>query len=107
MKISIRSLPSCYERKKEENKSIAVDNPRSLPFSSWASCPIVRRKIRNVGWWDRVWITYDESRFKETFRVTRGTFLYILNEIRSSLTKETFIEDPKPLSAALWCACIV
>jgi hypothetical protein len=54
----------------------------------------VRRKIRNVGWWDRVWDTYDNARFKETFRVSRGTFIYILNEIRPSLERETLTEKP-------------
>ena len=38
----------------------------------------VRRCERNARWWDMVWSTYDNSRFKKTFRDTRQTFNYIL-----------------------------
>ena len=33
-----------------------------------------RRFVRNTGWWNLVRNTYDESRFKKTFRVSRSTF---------------------------------
>jgi hypothetical protein len=32
-----------------------------------------RRYIRNTDWWQKVWNTYSDARFKKTFRVTRGT----------------------------------
>ena len=54
----------------------------------------VRRKTRNTGWWDLTWSTYDDKRFKETFRVTRPTFMYILNKIHVQLEKETLTEAP-------------
>ena len=54
----------------------------------------VRRKTRNTGWWDLAWSTYDDKRFKETFRVTRPTFMYILNNIHVLLEKETLTEAP-------------
>ena len=52
-----------------------------------------RRLLRNSGWWDTVW-KYSEARFKKTFRVTRGTFLYILSRIRQQLERQTVTEDP-------------
>ena len=53
-----------------------------------------RRLLRNSGWWDTVWKYYSEARFKKTFRVTRGTFLYILSRIRQQLERQTVTEDP-------------
>ena len=54
----------------------------------------VRRKIRNVGWWDLVWSTYDDKRFKETFRITRASFVYIIHRARPFLQKQSLIEEP-------------
>ena len=90
--------------RKKKKKKIKALLSIILALCHFRCGPVVRsarRKISNVGWWDRVWNTYDESRFKETFRVTRGTFLYILNEIWSSLTKESFIEGPIPPECCL------
>lgn len=56
--------------------------------------PSCQRFLRNSGWWDTVWSNYSEARFKKTFRVTRGTFLYILNRIRHQLERQTVTEDP-------------
>ena len=53
-----------------------------------------RRLIRNGGWWEKVWHQYSEKRFKRTFRVTRGTFLYILGRIRHDIKKEGLTEEP-------------
>ena len=39
--------------------------------------------IRNIGWRDVVWCSYSEARFRKTFRVSRGTFMYILSFIRN------------------------
>ena len=33
-----------------------------------------RRLTRNDGWWHLVWTSYSDRRFKQTFRVSRGTF---------------------------------
>ena len=38
----------------------------------------IRRNVRNTGWWELVWNNYDDKRFKDAFRMTRPTFLYIL-----------------------------
>ena len=54
----------------------------------------VRRCERNAGWWEMVWSTYDNSRFKKTFRVTRQTFCYILENIRQDITKDQLTEMP-------------
>ena len=45
------------------------------------------RLSRNSGWWDVVWATYSEGRFKKTFRVTKKTFDYILRRIRADIEK--------------------
>ena len=54
----------------------------------------IQRCERNAGWWEMVWSTYDNSRFKKTFRVTRQTFCYILENIRQDITKDQLTEMP-------------
>ena len=39
----------------------------------------VRRFERNCGWFQKVWNTYDDERFKSCFRISRETFNFILN----------------------------
>lgn len=68
----LQSLDKCYER----------------PLRS------CRRHCRNMGWWDLVWRTYDDTRFKKTFRVSRQTFNYILDNIRMDITKDIMSETP-------------
>ena len=46
------------------NEKYVVPRPRPR------SC---RRLQRNTGWWDLIWQTYSNSRFKKTFRVSRAT----------------------------------
>ena len=61
--------------------------------------PVVRqsrRYPRMQGWWAMVWTSYSDKRFKENFRVTKATFLYILRTIQDDLTKETVAENPVP-----------
>ena len=53
-----------------------------------------RRLQRNGGWWDVVWNTYTDARFKKTFRINRATFLYILDKIRHMLERKTVAEEP-------------
>ena len=53
-----------------------------------------RRFDKNTGWWEKVWQTYSDTRFKKTFRVTRRTFLFILQRIRSELQKQNVTEEP-------------
>ena len=55
-----------------------------------------RRLPRNKGWWDLVWTTYLGKRFKKTFRVSRETFLLILDAIRGDIEKENVSEAPVP-----------
>ncbi len=55
-----------------------------------------RRLERNHGWWELVWETYDDERFKRTFRVSRKTFDFILERIRGKLERETLCEEPIP-----------
>jgi len=63
-----------------ENRAV-VPRPRSC-----------RRHVRNIGWWDNVWNNYSNKRFKKTFRVSRETFLFILNRIRGDIEKDSLAE---------------
>lgn len=58
-----------------------------------------RRKLRRNGWWESVWNTYSDKRFKKTFRITKCTFSYILDSIRADIQHEPsgrwgFVEEP-------------
>ena len=50
--------------------------------------------IRNTGWWANVWNTYSDARFKKLFRISRGTFLFILGHIQHDLFRDTVCEEP-------------
>ena len=43
----------------------------------------------NRNFWNQVWIYYPETRFKRSFRVTKGTFKYILDILTPYLQGET------------------
>ena len=53
-----------------------------------------RRFRRNSGWWDEVWNNYSDKRFKQTLRVSRATFHFILSHIGHHLQKQTLTEEP-------------
>ncbi|XP_065067513.1 uncharacterized protein LOC135693062 [Rhopilema esculentum] len=53
-----------------------------------------RRLPRNTGWWEKLWFTYDDKRFKQTLRVSRSTFEFILTRIRPQLERQTLTEEP-------------
>ena len=53
-----------------------------------------RRLPRNTGWWDQIWQTYSDTRFKKTFRVSRCTFNYILENIKGEITHDIINEQP-------------
>ena len=55
-----------------------------------------RRLARNTGWWNLIWNTYSNVRFKKTFRVSRETFSFILGRIRHVLERESVVEEPIP-----------
>lgn len=55
-----------------------------------------RRLQRNNGWFDLLWNTYSETRFKKTFRVSKATFNFILSRIEHDLQRDTVAEDPIP-----------
>ena len=63
-----------------ENKCIANRSCRRLP--------------RNTGWWDQIWTTYSDTRFKKTFRVSKFTFNYILENIKDEITHDMINEQP-------------
>ena len=64
---------------------------RNSTVSTLRSC---RRLQRNSGWWNLVWETYSDSRFKKAFRVSRKTFTVILNRIRHVLERKNVVEEP-------------
>ena len=53
-----------------------------------------RRLTRNGGWWHLVWTSYSDRRFKQTFRVSGGTFQCILCQIRADILKQVVTEEP-------------
>ena len=53
-----------------------------------------RRLPRNYGWWELVWNSYSDGRFKKTFRISKATFTFILGKIRPYLERKTINEDP-------------
>ena len=55
-----------------------------------------RRLQRNNGWFDLVWNTYSETRFKKTFRVCKASFNFILSRIEHDLQRDTVPGDPIP-----------
>ena len=63
----------------------------STEASALRSC---RRLHRNLGWWDTVWRTYSDARFKKNFRISRATFHYILNKISCDLQRQIVAEIP-------------
>ena len=77
---------------------LSVSRENTVTERKTRSC---RRLIRNSGWWDTVWNTYSDKRFKKTFRVTRATFLFILGRIRHDLQKQELAEEPIPAETRL------
>ena len=53
-----------------------------------------KRLQRNHGWWETVWSTYSNKMFKQTFRLSKATFQFILNKISHDLQRQVVTEDP-------------
>ena len=54
-----------------------------------------RRFQRNsVNWWTTVSKTYSDKRFRQTFRVSRTTFYFVLSKIERRIRKEFVVEAP-------------
>ena len=49
---------------------------------------------KNSGWWDEVWNNYSDKRFKQTSRISRATFCFILSRIEHHLQRQTLTEAP-------------
>lgn len=67
-----------------------------------------RRFVRNSGWWGLVWNDYSDDRFKKTFRISRITFMYILDKVRHTLRKQIVAElpvSPELRLAIFLCRC--
>ena len=61
---------------------------------------------RNVGWFTNLWTTYSKKRFKETFRISRSTFKFLLGGIRNATEKDTVTEEPISPEGRLAICCI-
>ena len=66
------------------------------PIARWC-----KRLPRTQGWWNIVWNTFDDKRFKQNFRMTKATFLYILHDVEPTLSKKTVTEEPVPSEVRL------
>ena len=53
------------------------------------------------GLWDTVKKSYNKERFKEMFRMSRGTFYYMLGKIHPAINKKLNIEATIPLDMRL------
>ena len=53
-----------------------------------------RRFQRNGCWFTNVLSTYSEKRFKETFGISRSTYMFLLGRIRNLIEKDTITEEP-------------
>ena len=60
-----------------------------------------RRFVRNTGWWETVSTMYNDARFKQTFRMSRETFYFILRKIEHEITKQFVTEIPIPAETRL------
>ena len=48
----------------------------------------------NRFWWENVWNSYSDDRFKQIFRLSCSTFRFVLSHIRHKLVKEYVAEEP-------------
>ena len=75
----IMSLMTILKRKKRTKlmkaQMLLIMSLMTIPDPRNSICRSVRRNVRNTGWWQLVWNTYNDKRFKETFRVTRHFML--------------------------------
>ena len=81
------------------NKMLQNNDNRTRRFKS------CRRFFRNKGWWETVESQYNDTRFKEIFRVTRETFNFILSKIRVDIEKQVTSETP--VSSEMRCSMLV
>ena len=69
-----------------------------IVFSRHTTVPVsrsCRRLQRNQGWFQHVWNTYSDPRFRKTFRVSRETFIYILSKIEHDLLSSASMNLPE------------
>ena len=86
-------LARANRRSVTQNALAAIIEMCAKEYSLPPSIRTCLRHSRNSGWWENVWANYDDRRFKEAFRVTRGTFVYILGRIHGAISKESLNED--------------
>ena len=73
---------------------LLLTGTKMLTLTRAATTRSCRRLPRNKGWWNVVWHSYSNVRFKRTFQVSKETFNYILSKIRPRLERETMTEEP-------------
>ena len=50
---------------------------KQIPASDRVHRRSCRRLPGNIGWWETVWNTYTNERFKKTFRISNDAFKFI------------------------------
>ena len=91
---------SVLERSKREiatNKlhlNILLDFARKPIIYREKNRPLRRFPRSSTFWWESVWSSYSHDRFKQTFRLSRSTFTFVLSHIRHKLVKEYIAEEP-------------
>ena len=71
-------------------QTVAVQTPRAC-----------KRFPRVQGWWGNIWNCSDDVRFRMNFGIKKGTFLFILAEIKEDLQPKTTAEVPIPPESRL------
>ena len=78
--------------------SLVCDSPYCFFSRHNTTVPVsrsCRRLQRNQGWFQHVWNTYSDPRFRKTFRVSRETFIYILSKIEHDLLSSASMNLPE------------
>ena len=88
------SITSSIQRRKKLFKLKLALTKMIFSESKKTRVRACRRFCRNVGWWETVQREYDDKRFKETFRLSRDTFNFILSKIRHDIEKCVVAEEP-------------
>lgn len=56
-------------------------------------CRRLQRTATWQNWWSCLWTDYSEKRFKNTLRMSRKTFMIILNKVRLHIVKSATTEE--------------
>jgi hypothetical protein len=97
----LRSSNERVKRRILEEESYEIEVATAIATSVPALLKAGRRErapdeVRDGHWWTTGYQTWNDQAFKKRFRLTRGTFDYILSEIRDSICKTPTPMKPNP-----------